>query len=128
MSDELSSKLKSFVELLSSDDVPDELKGIVGMFKNKLKDDNDNIDNNDDDNISMEKSPSPKSEFGIENIMKFKDLFENSKDYRDHKITLLLAIKPFLNSHRQKRITECISLLKLASMTKLFDGNNSLFK
>ena len=50
----------------------------------------------------------------LDSMMKIKNVMDSVQNSTDHRTNLLLALKPFLNSTRLRRMDETINVLKLA--------------
>jgi len=55
---------------------------------------------------------------------RLKKAISNMGNINDPRINLLLALKPFLNSHRQKKIGNCIQLLQFTGLARLLNNQD----
>jgi N-acetylmuramoyl-L-alanine amidase len=62
----------------------------------------------------------PSSSLGNNDLAgKLKYAVNSISNMNDPRINLLIAIKPFLNSSRQRKINNCVQLLQMTSITRL---------
>lgn len=127
MSDELDKKIQQIAELLGQDNVPDNLKELVALFASSLgtkKDGEESL-------RSPEAKPAEKpaatdhaeqsSNLDPDMLDKARKAIERLAPGSDPRINLLQAIKPFMNSNRQKKIGSCIQLLQVAGLSRLMN-------
>ena len=60
--------------------------------------------------------------FGMDTLLKVKDVMDEFQHSNDRRSNLLMALKPYLNNARLGRIDETINLLKLAKLPNLIKG------
>lgn len=150
MSDDLGKKVEQIAQMLGQGDVPDNIKELVSLFADKLGSagntpSESSIDksNNEDNNTSsgtdaeanekadekIEEKAEERAE-GAENkassidpelIEAARKSAERLNMNNDARINLLHAIEPFMSSRRKKKISNCIQLLQIASISKLLN-------
>ena len=124
MADELDDKIKQISEMLKKDELPDNLKNIINMFKDKSDNSSQNSPQEVPDREAAEKSSAPAlpmDDDTFQKIFKIKKLLETNKSEPDPKVTLLNAIKPFLKDERQKKVANSIKFLNISKITKMID-------
>lgn len=122
MSDDLGKKIQQIAELLGQDTVPDNVKELVTLIAGSLTSKEgaadttaapvDELPEKAEDN-----NPADNSEL----MNTARKALSKINSGNDPRINLLHAIKPFMNSKRQKKIGNCIQLLQVASLSKLFN-------
>ncbi|MCX8129045.1 MAG: hypothetical protein N3I35_02970 [Clostridia bacterium] len=125
MSDDLNKKLKQITDILGQDNMPDNVKGLLSLLTNP---------NNKEESVSpkVTEPPSPREEKSerseldenMEMIRKVRKVMDKLNINNDPRVNLLTAIKPFLNSKRQKKLGNCIKMLQMSSLTKLVDDQD----
>ncbi|NSW91611.1 MAG: hypothetical protein HPY74_13220 [Firmicutes bacterium] len=121
MNDDLGSTIKQIADMLNQDTLPENLKDLISLFagaieKNDSPDLQKKSSQTDDQSIKMEN----KDELAenLEMIRTVKNIMRKLNSKSDPRINLLMALKPFLNNNRQKKINNCITLLQI---TRLFE-------
>ena len=124
MADELDDKIKQISEMLKKDELPDNLKNIINIFKDKSDNSSQNPPQEGSDREAAEKSSAPAlpmDDDTFQKIFRIKKLLETNKSEPDPKVTLLNAIKPFLKDERQKKVANSIKFLNISKITKMID-------
>ncbi|HEY5586944.1 MAG TPA: hypothetical protein VIK78_20945 [Ruminiclostridium sp.] len=126
MSDEMGDKFKQIADMLgqnSNANIPDNVKGLLNMFMSN---------NTKEESPSDDISQRPKTSEGSSKVdpddiadmtRKMKKTMNMLNPASDPKMNLLNAIKPYLNIERQKKLQTCMKLMKIGSLTKLFDDS-----
>jgi hypothetical protein len=130
MSDDMNKKIQQIAELLGQENMPDNVKGLLSMLAGSLgsKEEEQNASKEDTENASTveeatEQKSIPEESAGNNDIMnKVMNLAGNLRGGNDPRINLLHAIKPFMNTKRQKKISNCIQLLQMTSLARLMDN------
>lgn len=73
------------------------------------------------DSTNSDKSSKQESDINPEMLNTAMKAVNRIKSANDPRINLLNAIKPFMNTRRQKKIRNCIQLLQLAGISRLLD-------
>lgn len=151
MSDDLGKKIQQIAELLGQDSVPDNVKELVTLLANSMSskdaaaDKNvpaDTSDNPTDRNVppngnsqtgaySPEAGETPEKQVNND-LLNNTELMNTARKAlsrinsgNDPRINLLHAIRPFMNSKRQKKIGNCIQLLQVASLSRLLNDHDT---
>ena len=127
MSDDLGKKIQQIAQMLGQNDVPDNVKELVSILANSLgKKETGNsqpveveadYEVNPDENRQVDEAPAVSQEL-LDTAKYSLDRFNSSNDPR---INLLMAIKPFMNNRRQKKIGNCIQLLQIAGLSRMLN-------
>jgi hypothetical protein len=122
MSDDLNKKIKQIAEALNQEDMPENLKGLISLFANSMesseKSSPEEKQTDDTHKIRSEKS---ELEENIDMIRKIKKVMDKINSSSDPRVSLLTALKPFMGSKRQAKISNCINLLRISSLSRLID-------
>jgi len=131
MSEDLNKKIQQIVQMLGQDNVPDNLKELVTLFAASLgtkKDEAGQTASTDTENTEnpldidhADKSSTSDSIVGEEMLNTARSALEKINSGSDPRISLLQAMKPFMNNRRQKKIGNCIQLLQVASLSRLLN-------
>lgn len=124
MSDDLGKKVQQIAQLLGQENVPDNLKELVSLFAASMSK-KDEITGQEPDPAEEKDDVKPETEqtisFNPDMLDTARKAMEKLNASNDPRINLLNAIKPFMNSRRQKKIGNCIQLLKVASLSRMFN-------
>lgn len=98
-------------------DAMDTLKNILGDdAEDKIKNVMDSLSSSDDDTAA--------DSFDADNLsqlMQLKDIMQSVTSNRnDPRTNLLLSLKPYMRSNRQRSIDSAVKILGLTNLTKLF--------
>lgn len=134
MSDDLNKKIKQLTDILGQDSLPDNLKGLLSLLGSSSGKQESSPDaeaaqhtlpaKREERSSKEERSGKSDLEDNIEMIRKVKTVMDKMNSNHDPRVSLLTAIKPFLNNKRQKKLNDCIKLLQMASLTKFLDDND----
>ncbi len=127
MSDEMGDKFKQIADMLgqnSNANIPDNVKGLLNMLmsNNNTKEESPTDDTTQKTNTTGD-SPKVGTDELNDAARKMKKAVNMLSAPNDPKVNLLNAINPYLNKHRQKKLQTCMKLLKMGSLTKLFDDS-----
>ena len=128
MSDEMGDKFKQIADMLgqnSNANIPDNVKGLLNMLmtNNNTKDESPTDDSHQKQNTTGD-SPRVETDEINDAARKMKKAMNMLSAPNDPKVNLLNAINPYLNKHRQKKLQTCMKLIKMGSLTKLFDDSD----
>ena len=141
MSDDLSDKFAQISELLNQEGMAENIKGLIGMLSKSTEAQESPVkENPQTENVKQDKpspsmnpkNPPPSREIDqdlemMRQVQKVMEVMRSTKD--DPRLNLLNAIMPYMNSTRQKKVSNAMRILQLTSMTKLMDKDGkSLFK
>jgi len=127
MSDEMGDKFKQIADILgqnSNTNIPDNVKGLLNMFmsnsstKEESPQDKDDITQKPGANVESSRVDTDEV---TDMTRKMKKAMNVLNPPNDPKMNLLNAINPYLNKNRQRKLQTCIKLIKMGSLTKLFD-------
>lgn len=122
MSDDLGKKVQQIVQMLGQENVPDNLKELVTLLATSLGTKEENVDQTASSDTDTVEKPSNKVPIDNADILNTaRKAMDRINTGSDPRINLLQAIKPFMNSNRQKKIGSCIQLLQVASLSRLFN-------
>ena len=129
MSDDMNKKIQQIAELLGQETMPDNVKGLLSLLAGSLdkKEDETPAATVEEDNPEPVKEERPvRAEAGNDSEMlnRVKKLASSIGAGNDPRINLLHAIKPFMNSNRQKKIGNCIQLLQMSGFARLLDNQD----
>lgn len=126
MSDDMGDKIKQIADMLgqnSNPNIPDNVKGLLSMLMSN---------NNSKDEDSSEDPPKTRGSDNSSNneADDFADMARKMKKAmgmintgNDPRVTLLNAIRPYLNKNRQRKLQTCIKLMRIGSLTQLLDDS-----
>lgn len=128
MSDDLGRKIQQIAQMLGQDDVPDNVKELISVLANSLgkkegadsqpvQSETDNESEQTDEYRQSTDTPAISQEL-LDTAKHTLDRFNSSSDPR---INLLMAIRPFMNNRRQKKIGNCIQLLQIAGLSRMLN-------
>lgn len=119
MSDDMGEKVKQIAELLgqnSNANIPENVKGILNMLMSPGDSKGEDHKSGTDDKAS--KTETDEIADMTRKMKKAVNMLNTSSDSR---VTLLNALKPYLNKNRQKKLQTAMKLIKIGSMAKLMD-------
>lgn len=124
MSDDLSNKIRQISDMLGQEKMPEGVMGLLSMLAGSGSKEEttskateipvkaERIDKNNDADDSFEM------------LRKVKKIMDKTTTVNDPRISLLNSIKPFLGNKRQKKLANCINILRMSSLTRLLDDND----
>lgn len=127
MSDDLNKKIKQITDILGQENIPDNLKGLLSLLASSGGKEDSSTEREQPGKVEDPHTPKEdkprrsEMEESIEMVRRIKTIMDRVNTNSDPRINLLSAIKPFLNASRQKRISSCIKLLHVSSLTKYMD-------
>lgn len=124
MSDDIGKKIEQIAQLLGQDKVPDNLKELVSLFAssmNKKEDAPAEAAAPVLETEQAEESQNTGNQLNPEMLETARQALDRLNMSNDPRINLLKAIKPFMNSRRQKKIGSCIQILQVASLSRLLN-------
>ena len=127
MSEEMGDKFKQIADMLgqnSNANIPDNVKGLLNMLmtSNSSKDENSSDDASQKSRASDDSAKMDNDDVA-DMSRKIKKTMSMLNTANDPKVNLLNAIRPYLNKDRQKKLQTCMKLIKIGSLTKLFDDS-----
>lgn len=128
MSDDMNNKIQQIAELLGQEKMPDNVKSLLSLLAGSLekKEEEAAAPAVEEEQLQVKEEKPVRSETGLdpETVNRVKKLAGSLGSGNDPRINLLYAIKPFMNSKRQKKIGNCIQLLQMSSVAKLLDNKD----
>lgn len=147
MSNDLGEKVQQIAQMLDQENLPDNMKELVALLASSLsKNDKEgdvspnNTENNrgdvsqpeynegdisaqkaSQDSPNIDKPLNPESSVNPEVLNMALKAMDRIKSNNDPRVNLLQAIKPFMNTRRQKKIGNCIRLLQLTGISNLLN-------
>jgi len=145
MSDDLNNKLKQLADMLNGNEkMSENLSSLISMLAKSSGNDKPAQTSSEEkspkeepsmkikaqDSIKAENLPwqsdTKENERNIDELQdnaemmrRIKDVMDAMRNINDPRINLLTAIKPFLSSGRQKKLSNCIRLFQVTQITKL---------
>lgn len=126
MSDDIGKKVQQIAQMLGQENMPDNVKELVTLLASSLGSKEENANKAASSTSDVEdktKRQEPEADISLSdtNSLGTADTsLERLNTGNDPRINLLQAIKPFMNSKRQKKIGTCIQLFQVASISRLF--------
>lgn len=140
MNEDLALKIKQIANMLNEDALPDNLNDIISLFTGSVGSVNDpdsqkqytqgnhSNNNNKSNNERIKANNAEELAENLEMLKTVKNIMDGLNSKSDPRVNLLNALKPFLNSNRQKKIGNCIKFLQVTSlletMKELEENNN----
>ena len=129
MSDDINKKIKQITDILGQENIPDNFKGLLSMFASQAGNDE---PSQKTDNPKVVEQPTTKEERpqrseleeNMEMVRRVKKVMDHMNNNNDPRVNLLNAIRPFLNNTRQQKVSNCIKLLQMASISRLIDDSD----
>jgi len=144
MSDDLNNKLKQLADMLNGNEkMSENLSSLISMLANlramtsppkphrrrnlqrRTFNENKSPGFNKAENLPLQ-SDTKENERNIDELQdnaemmrRIKDVMDAMRNINDPRINLLTAIKPFLSSGRQKKLSNCIRLFQVTQITSL---------
>ena len=122
MSDDLGKKVQQIAQMLGQENVPDNLKELVTLLATSLgSKENDAVQTDSTETVTAGMPEPENPVINSEELNTARNALDRLNTGIDPRINLLYAIKPFMNNKRQKKIGNCIQLLKVASLSRLLN-------
>lgn len=123
--DELNIKFKQIAQMFGKENVniPDNLGSILSMLANSTP--KEQVSTNREERSSTyekketKEEPTAKSNLNenTETIRKIAKIMNSIETSDDPRVNLLIAMSPFLNQSRQKKVENCIKLFQMTQLT-----------
>lgn len=147
MSEDLGKKIQQIAQVLNQEELPDNVKELVSLLASSLNKnadtgygslagdssptgdgsltDGDIGDSSSDigfsDTKDNGKTAQPIPDLNSDMMNTARNAMARINSANDPRINLLQAIKPFMNSKRQNKISNCIQILQLAGLSRLLN-------
>ncbi len=127
MSEDINSKIQQVAELLGQDNLPENVKSLLSMLAGSMGGaqggqaeikDSEAVQEEMREAIPVSSSNNNSDDLSA----RLKKALNGIGNVNDPRINLLLAVKPFMNNNRQKKISNCIQLLQFTSITKMLNN------
>lgn len=127
MSEDVGKKIKQITELLGQESMPDNVRSLLTMLASSAPK-ADTPPRQDDRTFSKEETSERNGlDDNLEMLRKVKKIMEHmNTNNNDPRINLLTAISPFLSGGRQKKIGNCIKLLRMSSLARLMEEQEGI--
>lgn len=127
MSDDLDKTIKQALDMLSK---PENLKGMLDLLGNSM---GSQVSSQSQGDTSSEKNDGSPSigDLGnsVELLRKAQEVMGALNSSKDPRVNLLTAVTPFLNSRRQRAVSDCVQFLRISQVLPiLFNNSNSKAK
>ncbi|OPX45419.1 hypothetical protein CLHUN_07890 [Ruminiclostridium hungatei] len=131
MSDDMGEKIKQIADMLgqnSNPNIPDNVKGLLSMLmsndsKEKDSSEEDSSEEQSQKSRSSNNSSSNETDEFADMARKMKKAMGKLGTGSDPRVNLLNAIRPYLNKSRQRKLQNCIKLMRLGSLTQILDDS-----
>jgi len=129
MSEDFSKKIKQITDVLSQENLPENLKGLFSLLASSASSSSEDKKDEpspkaDEENAKEERVNRNELEENLEMVRKVKAVMDRLNMANDPRVNLLMAIKPFLNNKRQKKLSNCINLLRVSKLVRLMDESD----
>lgn len=125
MSDDLNKKIKQITDILSQENMPDNIKGLLNMLSSSSEPEEPAQKPAAQSPAREERPQKSEIEDNVEMVRKIKKVMDHvSSSSNDPRVNLLNAIRPFLNTGRQKKVNNCIKLIQMSSISRLLDDSD----
>ena len=121
MGEDLNDKIRQITDILGQEKVPDSVKELLYALTGTGGAANREPSSKTAEAAAFNEENAARSELeeNLELARKIKKVVDRLNSNSDPKVNLLLAIKPFLNKKRQKRINDCVKLLTMVRLTSI---------
>ncbi len=130
MSEDLDKKIKQLADLLSQENMQENIKGLLSLLAGKSTgtdtDSPSKETNYGKTGESKEEKPvRSDADDNVDMLRKAKVIMDRLNNIDDPRINLLMAIKPFLNSRRQKKLTGCLNIIRMSNLARLLEESET---
>lgn len=128
MSEDINNKIKQLADLLGQENMQDNIKGLLSLLASKSTGtdaDTSSKTNNSREPVEVKEEKPVRSDMedNIDMLRKAKAMMDRLNNIDDPRLNLLMAIKPFLNSRRQKKLTGCLNIIRMSNLARLMEDN-----
>jgi len=136
MSDDMGEKIKQIADMLgqnSNPNIPENVKGLLSMLMSNDSKEKDSFEEDSKEKNSSEEqsqksrssnnSSSNETDEFADMARKMKKVMGKLGTGSDPRVNLLNAIQPYLNKSRQRKLQNCIKLMRLGSLTQILDDS-----
>lgn len=132
MSDELDKKIRQIADMLGQENLPENIKGLLSLFTGSAAATGKSLpqaaaQTNSEDSAKEEIGNRNEAVDSMEMLRRMKKIMDRLNLSNDPRVSLLSALKPFMSNQRQKKINNCINILRMASLAKILDEQENEF-
>lgn len=124
MSDDMNKKIKQITDLLGQEKLPDNLMGLLSLLASSGGKEEAPPKAPEPPVMKEERQERSELEDNMEMFRKVKKVMDKLGNPNDPRINLLFAIKPFLNNRRQKKLSNCINILRMSSLARFVEDQD----
>lgn len=125
MGEDMNKKIQQIAELLSQENMPENVKSLLSLLSGSLENKESTGDTvTQAEEVKIEKPVQNSHDNDSDLLKRVGKIAGNLSAGNDPRINLLYAIKPFMNSKRQKKLGNCIQLLQISSLARLLDNQD----
>ncbi len=122
MSDDLNNKLKQLTDLLTQENMPDNLKSLFSLLTGPSKSEPSQKVEETPAIKEPKEEPQNKTDFDTTDMVrKIRTVLDRVNTRTDPRVNLLTAIRPYMNTTRQKKLDNCIKILQVSTLARLMD-------
>lgn len=122
MSDDLNNKLKQLTDMLTQENMPDNLKSLFSLLTGPSKSEPSQKVEEAPAIKEPKEEPQSKNDFDTTDMVrKIRTVLDRVNTKTDPRVNLLTAIRPYMNSSRQKKLDNCIKILQVSTLARLMD-------
>lgn len=125
MSEDLNKTIKQITDILSQEELPDNIKGLLSLLSGPAGSKEESRQKSGEAPEHKDEKPvRTEGDDSIEMLRKVKKMMDRANSMNDPKVNLLSAMKPFLNNKRQQKLSNCIRILQMSSLVRLVDDSD----
>lgn len=125
LSEDLNKKMKQITELLGQENMSDNIQALLSALTNTGNKEEHSPKSNEKATSKEDYKADNGEKTGIDDhselLRQAKKVVNRFSQNNDPRINLLNAIRPFLNSHRQEKVSNCIKILHLSRIVNVMD-------
>ena len=124
MNNNFNNNVKQLWDILANENISESLINILSLLANSSKKEKPpeetEKENHHKDSQNNQKNKSEEDFYNNDELVrKVKSIMNDANSLNDPRINLLTAIKPFLNSSRQKKVGDCIKLFQMFHLSNV---------
>lgn len=124
MSEDMSNLMNQINQMLSNNEIPEEIKNMMNNLKQNPNEPENESEARSEDTSSQNKESFSMPEFDIGTMMKMKTIMDSMKSNKDDpRANLLRSLKPYLKESRKDKVDQYIQIF---NMGKVFEILNPL--
>lgn len=122
MSDDLNKKIRQITDILSQENLPENLKGLLSLLTSSGNGDSP-AKSSEPPALKEERTEKSDLEENVDTLRKMKKVLDKMNNVNDPRVNLLMSIKPFLNARRQKKLLNCVSMIRFSNASRMLEEN-----